>query len=80
MAHWRDTSRNVKFGFVDYRACFPLLVLLLHIRLWTFIFAVVCITFFALIEHYGFSVPVFSRWLRSFLAGPRKISQPWWRI
>ncbi len=79
MAHWRDSARSVRLWIVDFRACFPLLVLLLHIRLWTFILAIVTTVFFALLERYGFSVAVFLRWLRAYVAGPRKIAQPWWR-
>jgi intracellular multiplication protein IcmT len=79
MAHWRDSARNVRFFFVDFRACFPLLILLFHIRLWTFILAVVATLFFTALERYGFSLAVFVRWLRAFVAGPRKIAQPWWR-
>lgn len=79
MAHWRDSARNVRFWFVDFRACFPLLFMLFHIRLWTFILAVIATLFFTLLERYGFSLAVFSRWVRSYLAGPRKIAQPWWR-
>jgi intracellular multiplication protein IcmT len=79
MAHWRDSARNVRLGFIDFRACFHLLILLFHIRVWTFILAVVATIFFTALERYGFSVAVFIRWLRSFLAGPRKIAQPWWR-
>ena len=79
MAHWRDSARNVRFWFVDFRACFPLLILLFHIRLWTFVLAIVTMLFFSALERYGFTVAVFSRWFRSFLAGPRKVAQPWWR-
>jgi len=79
MAHWRDSSRTVVFWFVDYRAAFPLLIFLLHIRLWTFVFAIVTTVFFGTIEKYGFTVGVFLRFLRSYIAGPRKISQPWWK-
>lgn len=79
MAHWRDSARTVRFFFIDFRACFPLLILLLHIRLWTFLFALLAIVFFTLIERYGFSVNVFVRWLRAFIAGSRKIAQPKWK-
>jgi intracellular multiplication protein IcmT len=79
MAHWRDSARNVRFWIVDYRATFPLLILLFHIRLWTFIFAVVATVFFSLIERYGFTPIVFLRWMRAYVAGPRKIAQPWWK-
>lgn len=79
MAHWRDSARSVRFFFIDFRACFPLLFFLLHIRLWTFVLAVVATGFFAALERYGFTVTVFLRWIRSFIAGPRKIAQPWWK-
>jgi len=78
MAHWRDSARSVRFWFVDFRACFPLLIFLLHIRLWTFLIAVVATAFFAALERYGFTPSVFARWLRSYIAGPRKIAHPWW--
>lgn len=79
MAHWRDSGRSVRFGPIDFRASFPLLFFFIHIRLWTFLIALVAILFFALIERYGFTVNVFIRWLRSFIAGPRKIAQPKWK-
>jgi intracellular multiplication protein IcmT len=79
LAHWRDSARNVRFWIVDYRACFPLLIFVFHISLKTFLIAIGAIAFFGMIEHYGFTVSVFGRWLRSFIAGPRKISQPWWK-
>ena len=79
MAHWRDSARNVRLWIVDFRACFPLLILLFHIRLWTFVLALITTIFFAALERYGFSVAVFLRWLRSFVAGPRKMAQPWWK-
>ncbi len=80
MAHWRDSARNVRFWMVDYRACFPLLIFLFHITWATFAFAIITITFFGLLERYGFTVAVFLRWLRSFIAGPRKIAQPKWKV
>jgi intracellular multiplication protein IcmT len=79
MAHWRDSARPARFFLVDYRAAFPLLLFLLHIRLWTFSLALGTMFVFYLLERYGFSVPVFLRLVRSWLAGPRKHSKPWWR-
>lgn len=80
MAHWRDSARPVRFWIIDYRATFPLLFLLVHIRIWTLVMAVMFIVFFSMIERYGFTVAVFLRWTRSFIAGPRKIAQPWWKM
>jgi intracellular multiplication protein IcmT len=79
MAHWRDSARNVQFWIVDYRATFPLLLFLLHITWLTFIFAILATIFFAMIDKFGFTPIVFLRWLRSYVAGPRKIAQPWWK-
>ena len=77
--HWRDSARSARFFFVDARAAFPLLLFLMHMKLWTFIIAIVTMIFFALLEKYGFTLPVFGRWFRNFLAGPNKSAQPWWK-
>lgn len=77
-AHWRDTSRAVQFFLVDYRAMFPLLICLFIPRLWSLTAAGVAILFFAGLQHYGFTVRVFLRLFRGFLAGPRKVAKPWW--
>lgn len=78
-AHWRDTARSARFFMVDARAAFPLFIFLMHIRVWTGMLVIISALFFGIIEHYGFTVPVFLRWLRSFLAGKVRTSQPWWR-
>lgn len=77
-AHWRDSARSAKFFFVDAKAAFPLILFLVHIKLWTFIVALIIMTFFTLLSRYGFSVEVFLRIFRSTLAGPRKMAIPWW--
>ena len=77
--HWRDSARSARFFIVDYRAAFPLVLFILHIRLWSFIAAILATFFFALLERYGFTVNVFMRWLRNMMAGPRKIASPWWK-
>jgi intracellular multiplication protein IcmT len=46
--------------------------------MWTFIVALVATCFFAAIERYGFTLPVFARWVRGLCVGRRKISSPWW--
>ena len=78
-AHWRDSARPAKFFFVDAKAAFPLLVFLVHIKLWTFLIALVLMTFFAILNHFGYSIEVFSRIARAYLAGPRKVAIPWWK-
>lgn len=78
-AHWRDSARSPRFFIVDARAAFPIFLFLMHIRIWTGALVVISALFFGIIEHYGFTVPVFLRWLRSFLAGPVRVAKPWWQ-
>lgn len=78
-AHWRDSARSTRFFLVDYRAAFPLVLFLLHIKLWTFGIAFVAMLFLAILERFGFTVEVFARWFRGFLAGPHKTVSPWWK-
>lgn len=77
-AHWRDSARMAKFFFVDARAAIPLLFFLLHIRLWTFLLALSITLFFATLQRFGFTLPVFMRWIRVFLGGNFRYSRPWW--
>lgn len=78
-SHWRDSARSARFFMVDARAAFPIFIFLMHIRIWTGVLVIVSALFFGFIEHYGFTVPVFLRWLRSLLAGKNRSSTPWWR-
>ncbi len=78
-AHWRDSARTARFWFIDARAVFPFVLFLLHIRWWTFWLALVAMLFFAMLERYGFTVPIFLRVLRTFFVGNHKVAAPWWR-
>ena len=78
-SHWRDSARNARFFMVDARAAFPVFLFLMRMRIWSGVLVIISCLFFSIIEHYGFTVPVFLRWLRSFFAGKHKASQPWWR-
>jgi len=77
-AHWRDSARSIKFFIWDGKAAFPMVLFLVHMHVWTLIVAVVSMMFFTLLNRYGFSPLVFARWLRSTLAGSRKMAVPWW--
>lgn len=78
-ASWRDSARSARFFMVDARAAFPVFIFLMHIRLWTGLLVLISAVFFAILEHYGYTIPVFLRWLRTFFAGSIKSSQPWWQ-
>lgn len=77
-AYWRDSARSPRFFGIDAMATFPLLLFLLHIRWWSFGVALVATVFFAMLERYGFRLPVFLRWFRNLLAGKRKSAQAWY--
>lgn len=77
-AAWRDSARFPKFFIFDSRAVFPLMVWLLHMKVWTFVLAIIATAFFSLLLRYGFTVSTFLRWLRATIAGKRKAAIPWW--
>ena len=77
-AHWRDSARSARFFIIDAQAAFPVVLFLLHIRLWTFIIAIAATFFFTILNRFGYSVIVFLRFTRTFFAGSRKMAIPWW--
>ena len=76
-AHWRDSARTPKLFMIDAYSAIPLFIFLLHIRWWTFITACCITAFFVLINRFGFTVPVFFRWLRAFMAGNERSARSW---
>lgn len=70
--HWRNTARPVRFFSVDARASFPILLFVMHMRLWTLIFAVVVILVFFILERMGLNLPVAMRRLRLFFTGDKR--------
>ncbi len=77
-AHWRDSARSVRFFVWDAKAAFPFVLFLLYMSWWTFGLAFGAMIFFSVLNRYGFSIEVFGRWLRTSLAGKRKVAIPWW--
>lgn len=78
-SHWRDSARRPKLFIIEAQSAFPVLLFLVHLRWWTFWVALITTLFFAILEHYGFTVRLFLRVFRAYLAGPRVYSRPWWR-
>ena len=54
---WRYTQLPVRFFFLDFRAGFLFLLLMMHFRLWTGIVCVLGIAVFCILEKKGLSVP-----------------------
>ena len=76
-AHWRDSGRSPKFFVIDAYSAFPLVLFLLHIRLWTFILALIICAFFLTLNKFGFTIPIFMRFIRSYLAGDIRSNRSW---
>lgn len=79
-AHWRDSARVPRFFIVDAYAVLPLFLFLLHIRYWTFGIALTASIFFAILERFGYSVPVFLRVAKTLLSGKHRYARYWWRL
>ena len=77
-AHWRDSARSVRFFIWDGKTAFPLLIFLIYMSWVTFGITIVTITFFTILNYFGYSINVFFRLLRARIAGPRKAAIPWW--
>ena len=77
-ANWRDTARPAKLGPLNATAVFPIVLWLIHIKLWTFFLALSFIGFLVVIDYYGFNITRFGRFLRCFMAGNRRLATPWW--
>ena len=77
-AHWRDSARSPRFFMIDAYAAFPLILFVMHIRWWTFFLCIGCILFLAILERFGFTITVFRRLARVYLAGNHRVARPWW--
>ncbi|MEC8063864.1 MAG: IcmT/TraK family protein [Pseudomonadota bacterium] len=77
-SHWRDTARPVRLFMVNSSATFPIVFSLFHLRYWTILLALAAVVALTVLEYYGFSLTVFARYLRSQLAGRRRLAIPWW--
>lgn len=77
-AHWRDSARYPQLFIIDARSVFPVLLALLHLRVWTIALAIMVSLFFGILNRYGFTLAVFGRWIRTTLGGKRKAAKPWW--
>ncbi len=72
-AHWRDSGRIPKLYMIDARGALPILLVLLHMRVWTFLLMILIIAFLAILQYYRWPIPVFFRVALGFLMGKRKV-------
>lgn len=76
---WRFSADPVRLLIIDARAMAPMLLFLVHMRLWTLITALVGVAFFGLLAWLGLTLPVAWRMARVILCGPRRPRLPAWK-
>lgn len=74
-AHWRDSARTAKLWGLDAFSLVPMIPFFFYMRTWTFVIAVVGVAFFAILNKFGYTVRVFLRVARNFIAGRQKITR-----
>lgn len=76
---WRNTMLPIRIYVADARALIPLIVVLVHIRLWTFYVALAGIVIFAVLEWLGLTFPAAVRTARRWIVGRRRSAIPAWK-
>jgi intracellular multiplication protein IcmT len=66
---WRESARGLRLFFLNAYVAVPLLLFILHIRMWTLGLLVATIVTMVVIERFGFTVPVAILFVRAALAG-----------
>jgi len=76
---WRNTMLPIRIYIADARALIPMMVVLVHIRLWTFYIALAGIAVFAVLEWLGLTYPAAVRTVRRIIVGRRRSAIPAWK-
>ena len=76
--NWQNTGREAKLWIFNSTTSFPVLLLMLNLSWNTFFLVIATMAVFFVLDYYGFNIRVFFRFVRSFLAGSRKVARPWW--
>ena len=72
-AHWRDSGRTPRLYMIDARGALPILLVLLHMRVWTFFLMILVIIFLSVLQYYRWPIPVYFRVVIGALVGKRKV-------
>ena len=70
--HWRNSMRPTRFFAFDSRAALAILLVIVHIREWTIVLAIVTMAAFWLAERRGYGLEAALRRVRAILLGPRR--------
>jgi intracellular multiplication protein IcmT len=68
--HWRNSMKSARFFALDARAVFPFLLVLIHIRGWTLLLALICTTLFWIAERMGLRYDAALRAVRAWFVAP----------
>ena len=79
---WRYTAKKVRLGpFDSYVVVPPMILFAMHIKLWTFMFALIAVaTMWVLELFFRLPLPEAIRVARSKIAGDRRPALPWWKV
>lgn len=75
---WNLTAETPVILGIDARAYIPMLLVIVHIRLWTLGLAFLSIMVFAFLHMRGLPLPVLVRKATHKLAGQSRSARPWW--
>ena len=70
--HWRNTMRPTRFFAFDSRAVLPLMLVFVHIRLWTLVLALFTTSVFWMAERAGYGFEPLLRRIRCMIVGPKR--------
>lgn len=76
---WRNTALPVRIGFLDGRACLPLLIFVVYWSWPTFYIAISGMAFFTIVSWAGLTVAAVLRLARRWLVGPVRTATPVWK-
>ena len=70
--HWRNSMRATRFFAFDSRAALGILLVIVHIRMWTIMLAVMVVFGFWFAERAGYGLEAACRRVRTLLLGPKR--------
>ena len=76
---WRNTMMPVRLYLVDARALIPVMIFLVHWRIWTLYMAAGGIALFTVLEWFGLTFPAARRTIRRYLVGSVRAALPSWK-
>ncbi len=70
--HWRNSMRTTRFFAFDSRAALGVLLVIIHLRMWTVLLAVCVVCAFWFAERAGYGLEAACRRIRTLLLGPNR--------